>query len=666
MPLDDSPARLKLYLLNGFRIEDAQGRLFELTGRKGPAIIAYLARCPGMIATREKLADLLWGGSDTDHARNSLRQALSVLRRDLAATGVDLLHGGKETVGLRAGSIESDVQILETAPSGRSSGELEATTSVYTGPFLDGFFSGSSTFEDWAAAERERLLNLAIGFLEKQARLVDVEKGLAIARRLVAMEPTREASYRLKMELLALTGQRDRAVRTYEACRAMLQKEFGVDVSPETRKLWQSLLVGPDPEIFSSRPMQMTGSADARGWMKPSVGVLSFVNLTSERSDDYFAKGLVQDITTALSQRRDYALVAELPTLMTETGSLDVRRIATTYNVQYLLNGSVQRAAADLRVNVQLIDTANGQSVWAQRFDGRAQEGLEFQDRIAHSVMLALGIELQLTSWKVRDKSPPGGPEVRRLVNQALTKYYEMTKASLQAAMILAEQALAVDPDNPRAMRTLSITISVGLAVFGALPNRQEHVDRALSLAKAAVKAVPDDEIARCFLAFALSTAGHIEEAIVELRHSISLNPNYANAHGDLAALYALKGQTEQALHEANEAMRVGPLDSTEFWRYHSVAVAKFANGDDSEALEVARKVVRTRPDFVRGALYWAAAAMATGNDEEASRAIHHCLSQIPGLSLRNISPIYVPRYVNDEHQRRFVAMLAHAGLPEA
>jgi DNA-binding SARP family transcriptional activator/TolB-like protein len=664
MPRDSSPAKLRVFFFGGFRVHDAEGRPIELSGKKGPAIIAYLSRCPGMMVARERLADLLWHDSDTDHSRNSLRQALSVLRGDLSDIGADIIQSNKEMIGLRAGLIESDAEIFETALSARSGTQLEEAISVYTGPFLDGFFSGSSAFEDWAATEREKFLTLAIGSLEKLARLVDVEKGLTFARRLIAMEPTREASYRLEMELLAVSGQRDRAIRTFEACRAMLQKEFGVDVSPETKKLWQSLLVGPEAEIFSSLARRTSGVGDAGNWKKPSVGVLGFVNLTTERSEDYFAKGLVQDITTALSQRRDYEIVAELPTLTTETGSLDVRRIAATYNVQYLLNGSVQRVADELRVNVQLIDTGTGHNVWAQRFDGRAQEGLEFQDRIAQSVMVALGIELQLTSWKVRDKSPPGGPEVRRLVNQALTKYYEMTKASVHTAMSLAEQALALDPDNPRAMRTLSVTISVGLA-FGTLPNTQEHIDRAISLAEGAVKAVPDDEMARCFLAFALSTAGRIEEAIAELRHAIALNPNYANAHGDLAVLYALKGQTEQALHEASEALRLGPLDSTEFWRHHSIVVAKFANGDDHEALEVARKVVRTRPGFVPGALYWAAAAMATGNSEEASRAIHHCLSQIPGLSLRNVSPGFVPRYVNDDHHHRFLAMLSQAGLPD-
>jgi DNA-binding SARP family transcriptional activator/TolB-like protein len=663
MPLDACQAKLRLYLFGGFRIHDVRHRPIELTGKKGAAIIAYLARSPGMTATREKLADLLWNDSDSEHSRNSLRQALSVLRQDLSSIDANILHSRKDTIALGAGWVDSDADILETAPSARSEGQLEEATSVYAGPFLDGFFSGSSPFEEWAAAEREKFLTLAIDSLEKLARLADVEKGLAIARRLLAMEPTREASYRLEMELLATNGQRDRAIRTFEACRAMMQKEFGVDVSSKTRKLWQSLLVGPDPEAFSLRTGQMNGSPDSGSWKKPSIGVLGLVNLTAERSEEHFAKGLVQDITTALSQRRDYVIVAELPTLTTQAGSLDVRRIATTFDVQYLLNGSVQRVAGDLRVNVQLIDAGNGQNVWAQRFDGRIQEGLEFQDRIAHSVMVALGIELQLTSWRVRDKSPPGSPEVRRLINQAVTKYYEMTKASMQAAVVLAEQALAIEPDNPRAMRTLSIAISVGLT-FGTLPNKPEHVERALALAQGAVRSVPDDEIARCFLAFALSTAGRIEEAIAELHHAIVLNPNYANAHGDLAVLYALKGQTELAMLEANEAIRLGPLGLTEFWSHYSIVVIKFADGDDREALESARKVVRTRPGFIPGALFWAASAMATGNGEEASRAIHHCLSQLPDLTLANVSPGIIPRYLNSEHHHRFLTMLAKAGLP--
>src|SRR5215216_6664146 len=107
MPRENSSTKLKLLLFGGLRIHDTLGKPFELTGRKGPAIIAYLARCPAMTVTREKLADLLWNDSDSEHSRNSLRQTLSVLRRDLSAIGADILQSNKEMIGLRSGAIAS-------------------------------------------------------------------------------------------------------------------------------------------------------------------------------------------------------------------------------------------------------------------------------------------------------------------------------------------------------------------------------------------------------------------------------------------------------------------------------------------------------------------------------------------------------------------------------
>ncbi|TIW78460.1 MAG: transcriptional regulator, partial [Mesorhizobium sp.] len=165
----------------------------------------------------------------------------------------------------------------------------------------------------------------------------------------------------------------------------------------------------------------------------------------------------------------------------------------------YTLKGSIQRSGDELRVNIQLVDAADGRNVWAQKFDDHSENALAFQDRIAQSVVLAVSLELQLTNWKVRDKSPPGPPEVRRLVNEALMKYFEMTRDSLLVSKDLAEKALLLAPDNVRAKRTLSIATTMGVA-FGALPREQEHIDRAIELAEDSVRAVPDDEIARCIL----------------------------------------------------------------------------------------------------------------------------------------------------------------------
>lgn len=653
-------AAYKVVLFGGFRIENEIAGPLKLTGKRGPAIIAYLASFPGMSATRERLADLLWTDSNSENSRNNLRQTLSVMRQDLARAGADLVYFGRDSIQLKPGAIQVDVGEFEAGLSARSAQELDKALANYAGPFLDGLYLGGNGFDDWAASERDRLLNRALDSFEKLARLVDDETGLALADRLLALDPTREASYRLKIELLMAGGQRDRALRTYEACRKVLKKEIGVDVSPQTRGLWQSLQDAPD--MAAIQPAANGLAAGART-ARPSISVSGFVNFTGERGDEFFARGLVQDITTALSTMADYIVLAAPPQADTD-GAGEQIKATGRMRARYMLSGSIQRSGDALRVNAQLIDNVNGHNVWAQRFDGSSGNALEFQDRIARSVVLAISLELQLTNWNVRDKSPPGAPEVRRLVNEALMMYFEMTRDSLLSGIELAEKAHALAPDNARAKRTLSILISVAVA-FGALP-REDRIDRALTLAQEAVRAVPDDEIARCILSFALESSGRIDEALIECQHAIGLNPSYPTSHGDMSMLLALRGQVSEAIREAHEATRLGTHDVIDFWRHHGMAMALFAGGDDRRALEVARQVVRTKPGFVRGALYWAAAAAATGNADEASRAIHHCLSQLPHLNLGNVCPGFMPRHVKDNHHAKFLDMLAKAGLPQS
>ena len=142
---------------------------------------------------------------------------------------------------------------------------------------------------------------------------------------------------------------------------------------------------------------------------RPSISVADFVNLTGERGDDYFARGLVQDITTALSEVSDYVVLSGSSPLE-KNGPGDEPKTPGMLRARYVLSGSIQRSGDELRVNVQLVDAAGGHNVWAQKFDGHSENALEFQDRIAQSVVLAVILELQLTNWKVRDKSPPGRP----------------------------------------------------------------------------------------------------------------------------------------------------------------------------------------------------------------------------------------------------------------
>jgi TolB-like protein len=259
---------------------------------------------------------------------------------------VDIIATRKDAIAIEADAITVDVDDFEAGLAARLPQELEAAIALYAGPFLDGLYMGSGPFDDWATSQRDRLHSRALEALERLARLVDLEKGLVLADRLVDMEPTREASYRLKMELLIACGRRDGALRAFEICKAMLSKEFGAEVSEETIALRRSALPASDPAPNSvssanGMPQQRQG--------RSSISVAEFVNLTGERGDDYFAKGLVQDITTALSEVSDYVVLSGFSRWQKNGAGSEPQNQATS-RARYVLSGSVQRSGSGLRV----------------------------------------------------------------------------------------------------------------------------------------------------------------------------------------------------------------------------------------------------------------------------------------------------------------------------
>ena len=301
--------------------------------------------------------------------------------------------------------------------------------------------------------------------LERLARETRGERGLSHARRALAIDPLREATYRLIMELLVAGGHRDGALRTYESCRLMLKKEFGIEPCHATRSLRETIL--ETPQASPGAPAEVVTERRPSPPERPSIAVLRFASLTGTPEEESLARGIFYDLITSLSQHKEYVVVpGELPP-GADPGDLDVARLSSIMG-RFYVSGGVQHVADRIRVTVHLTEAASGHAVWGQRFEGGVGELLEFQDRITGAVALAARLELQLISWRVRDRSPPGGPEVRRLVNQAMTQYYGMTRDFLGAAMSLAFEALLLEPGNARAMRTLAVSICVSWA-FGGL-----------------------------------------------------------------------------------------------------------------------------------------------------------------------------------------------------
>lgn len=239
-------ARLSLTLLGGFQARVDPGPALGLPTRKAQALLAYLAVPLGQAHPRDKLATLLWGGMRDEQARNSLRQALFGLRRALAACDPSPLRAEADTIALDPAAVEVDVATFERQRAEATPDALERAAGLYRGDLLEGLVVDEAPFEEWLVNERERLRDLALETLAKllarQRAVPDVDAAVRTAQRLLALDPLQEAAHRTLMRLYAEQGRRGAALRQYQQCVGVLQRELGLEPEPETRQLYQEIL----------------------------------------------------------------------------------------------------------------------------------------------------------------------------------------------------------------------------------------------------------------------------------------------------------------------------------------------------------------------------------------------------------------------------------------
>lgn len=238
--------QLRLTLLGGFRATVGEAPPLKVPTRKAQALLAYLAVQPGQASTREKLAGLLWGDLDIDRARSNLRQTLFAIRRGLTpATPPSLVSEG-ETVQLGPEPVDVDVITLEQCARDGTPQALEKAATLCRGDFLDGFVVSEAPFEEWLTNERERLRAIAMQVLIKlltyQEKVGATSEAVQTALQLLAHDPLQEMAHRALMEMYSRQGRRAAALKQYQSCVDLLQRELGVEPEPETRALYEAII----------------------------------------------------------------------------------------------------------------------------------------------------------------------------------------------------------------------------------------------------------------------------------------------------------------------------------------------------------------------------------------------------------------------------------------
>ena len=176
--------------------------------------------------------------------------------------------------------------------------------------------------------------------------------------------------------------------------------------------------------------------------------MLPFANLGSDPEQDWFSDGIVDDMITALSRFRSFAVVARTSSFVYKGRAADVRQVARELGVRYVLEGSVRRAGDQLRITAQLVDGGTGAHLWAEHFDGALGDVFAFQDRITADVAMIVGPQIQRAEIERSRRERPGSIAAYDAYLQAVPLIDKQTGRENAEAYALLTRALALEPDN--------------------------------------------------------------------------------------------------------------------------------------------------------------------------------------------------------------------------
>jgi len=240
-------AILKLELLGDFRMRSEAGALVNISAKKSQAMLAYLGVKPAQLVSRDKMAALLWSSTATEQARQSLRQTLSSLRKELAQISPDrkILVEEGDFLSLDPDLVHVDVAEFERQLGTGGETGLNKAVALYRGDFLEGFELDEERFDQWVIAERDRLHRAS---LRAHSQLVEIktkngalDEAIATAQQSLRIDPLQESVHRTLMRLYMDSGDLVNAVQQYDVCARTLKRELQIEPDAETRKLFQQV-----------------------------------------------------------------------------------------------------------------------------------------------------------------------------------------------------------------------------------------------------------------------------------------------------------------------------------------------------------------------------------------------------------------------------------------
>ena len=633
------------------------------TGRKTRALLASIALAAPRPVLRGRLAEQLWSRRPEEQARASLRQEIHRLLDALSPAETDILLITRDHLTLRPGAVWIDVEEVMKATTAQP-----ASLTLLDGDLLEDLDGIDPNFDAWLNTERERLRDRARSIAEAMLRDdLEPDAAIASAQRLLTIDRSHEGAWRSLMKAHAQRGERGLAVQAYDRCRASLADMLDAAPSVETQKLLNEIR-GPSHSRLPLRPPQPTeptapvvppvaaapaaapppaaetpseaqtatrkrDPAAARGGAH--IGVMPFRLVGMPDEDAHLAPGLADEITNALSRFRWMFIVSSNSLGRFAADNRDEAAIRREFGLDFLLDGSVQRAGNKIRISLRLLDLrANNQIVWARRFDREASDLLSLQDEVAAEVVAQIDPEILL----IEAKRSKGRSQIDATAYDLMLRSIPLMgrmehEPFMQAGQHLID-AIALEPDYAAAY--------AWYAYWHIFLVGQDWADHPMAMMEKAGELAERAIVLDPFDARGLSISGHVRaflhrrlrEAMVLHERALSLNPNLAMAWALSAVTHAYAGDPDEAERRNNRYKKLSPLDPHAFFFDAFFVLIHVMKRDYETAVEVGRTVSQLNPSFTATYKPYLAALGHLHRDQEAATIRRRLLALEPDFTI--------------------------------
>jgi adenylate cyclase len=390
---------------------------------------------------------------------------------------------------------------------------------------------------------------------------------------------------------------------------------------------------------------------------KPSIAVMPFVNMTGDQSQDFFCDGLTESLITALSKVPQLLVIARESTFSYKGKAPKISQVSQELGVQYVLEGSVQKAGDRVRVTAQLIDALKGHHLWSERYDRNVKDLFDLQDEITMKILTELRVTItEDGSARIHTKGTDNLQAYLKVLEG--NGYLNQGNREAQAeAERLYQEAMELDPNYPTAYVSLAYALYVDV-LMGGSESPKEALSNAMRSAQKAVELDNSSSDAHAVVCNILLGMREYDKALEAGERAVTVGPNNSMALGALANSLIYTGRSEEALPLLRQAIRLDPFRSGP---YRLFGHACRETGRYEEGIAALKKFLQIAPNDMTMRVILVSLYMYAGREDEARVTVAEIQRIAPNFSLERIAK--ASPWKDGATRDRYIDSLRKAGL---